>query len=134
MNEPKKRGRPAKNVIGNFAGGVGGKPVPDVIQFYDAPEMVNLVPKREMLDPTSDIDTFDRPPFVSELVRFHATPDSEADKADVEAQMAPYFAAQTYAMRVWNGQSVSLPRNERIKRVMAALDGQNLPTDGVELP
>lgn len=42
--------------------------------------------------------------------------------------------AQAYAMRVWNGQSPNVPRNERIKRVKAALVGQNLPTEGIELP
>jgi hypothetical protein len=42
--------------------------------------------------------------------------------------------AQAYALRVWSGQSPNVPRNERIRRVMAALNGQNLPTEGVELP
>jgi hypothetical protein len=35
---------------------------------------------------------------------------------------------------VWNGQSVNIPRNERLKRVKAALDGQNLSMEGVVLP
>lgn len=43
-------------------------------------------------------------------------------------------AAQAYAMRVWSGQSVDVPRAERIERVMAALRGQNLPTDGIKFP
>jgi len=42
--------------------------------------------------------------------------------------------AQAYAMRVWDGQSVDVPRAERIERVLNALRGQNLPTDGVSLP
>jgi hypothetical protein len=42
--------------------------------------------------------------------------------------------AQAYAMRVWSGQSNDLPRSERIERVMSALKGQNLPTEGIELP
>lgn len=42
--------------------------------------------------------------------------------------------AQAYAMRVWSGQSDSVGRNERICRVKAALEGQNLPSDGVRFP
>lgn len=47
---------------------------------------------------------------------------------------AEQHKAQAYALRVWNGQSPNVPRNERIKRVKAALVGQNLPTEGIELP
>jgi hypothetical protein len=43
-------------------------------------------------------------------------------------------ASQAYALRVWEGQSVSLPRHERVERVKRALEGQNLPFEGVELP
>ena len=43
-------------------------------------------------------------------------------------------AAQAYAMRVWDGQSVDVPRAERIERCMNALRAQNLPTDGVSFP
>lgn len=43
-------------------------------------------------------------------------------------------SAQAYALRVWNGQATDLPRKERIERVKRALDGQNLPFEGVELP
>lgn len=42
--------------------------------------------------------------------------------------------SQLYANRVWDGQSVDLPLHERIERVMTALRGQNLPTEGVFLP
>lgn len=51
-----------------------------------------------------------------------------------DANVAAFEAAQGYALRVWHGQSVSLPRNERIRRCNAALEGQNLPTEGVEYP
>jgi hypothetical protein len=54
--------------------------------------------------------------------------------AKIEAAQRDVSAAQAYALRVWNGQSPNVPRNERIRRVMAALNGQNLPTEGVELP
>lgn len=43
-------------------------------------------------------------------------------------------AAQAYADRVWAGQSISALRSWRIERVKAALEGQGLPFDGVELP
>jgi hypothetical protein len=42
--------------------------------------------------------------------------------------------AQTYAMRIWSGQSASLKRAERIARCEIALQGQNLPTEGVKYP
>ncbi len=41
--------------------------------------------------------------------------------------------AQTYAMRIWNGQSRDLPRAERIRRVTAGVEGQGMSMDGVEL-
>lgn len=44
-------------------------------------------------------------------------------------------AAQAYAMRVWEGQSPSaMETKERLQRVREALEGQNLPTEGVTLP
>lgn len=43
-------------------------------------------------------------------------------------------AAQAYADRVWAGQSISETRAWRVGRVKAALEGQGLPFDGVELP
>lgn len=42
-------------------------------------------------------------------------------------------AAQSYAERVWSGQSVDVPTNERLERVRAALIGQNLDCAGVVL-
>jgi hypothetical protein len=56
------------------------------------------------------------------------------DDCPVGMGVLPVSAAQAYAMRVWEGQSVSLPRKERIERVKRALEGQNLPFEGVELP
>jgi hypothetical protein len=55
----------------------------------------------------------------------------------VSAAMPPVLErsrAQAYALRVWEGQSVSAPREWRIERVRLALEGQNLPFEGVELP
>lgn len=42
--------------------------------------------------------------------------------------------AAAYAVRVWNGQSPDVPVAERIERVMNALRGQNLLTDGLTFP
>lgn len=42
-------------------------------------------------------------------------------------------AAQAYALRVWNGQSNTVPRSERLRRVAKALEGQGLSMEGVEL-
>lgn len=45
------------------------------------------------------------------------------------------LAAQAYALRVWNGQSPdTLARNERVRRVAAALEGQGWTMEGIELP
>jgi hypothetical protein len=41
--------------------------------------------------------------------------------------------AQAYAERVWNGQSPEVHREERLRRVKLALDGQGLSMEGVEL-
>lgn len=62
----------------------------------------------------------------------------EADEsARVAANMAAaawHADAQAYAMRIWNGQSPDVKREEKIRRVKLALEGQNLPFEGVELP
>ena len=42
--------------------------------------------------------------------------------------------AQVYALRVWEGQSITAPRPWRIERVKAALEGQGMSFDGVVLP
>lgn len=55
----------------------------------------------------------------------------QAPVAQAAAQAAG--AAQAYAARIWEGQSISLPRNERLKRVKAALEAQGLSMEGVEL-
>jgi hypothetical protein len=53
----------------------------------------------------------------------------EEMRAGIEIAMA-----QAYALRVWHGQSADVTRAEKIRRVKLALDGQNLPFEGVELP
>lgn len=104
MNEPKRRGRPPKSKPCADCGQVEG-------HYDDCPVGVGA-PKREMLDIESDIDTFDRPPFVAQRVS----------------------PAQAYADRVWCGQSPDTPRAWRVERVRLALEGQGLPFEGVVLP
>lgn len=50
------------------------------------------------------------------------------------AHPLPFYKAQAYALRVWGGQSVDVPRAERVERCMNALRGQNLQTDGIVFP
>jgi len=40
---------------------------------------------------------------------------------------------QNLASRIWEGQSIDLPRAERIRRVTAGLAAQGYTMDGVEL-
>lgn len=42
-------------------------------------------------------------------------------------------AAQALAKRIWLGQSPDLPRNERIRRITAALQNQGMSMEGVKL-
>ena len=64
----------------------------------------------------------------------------EAPVAEEKSELAKTIdaienkAAQTYAMRVWSGQSVDVPPAERKERVFNALRGQNLSTDGIIFP
>lgn len=41
--------------------------------------------------------------------------------------------AQAYANRIWSGQSVSLNRAERLRRVTAAIEAQGMSMEGVSL-
>lgn len=46
-------------------------------------------------------------------------------------------AAQEMAMRIWRGQSVSLSRKERVRRIESALAGHDFSADeiaGISLP
>lgn len=42
-------------------------------------------------------------------------------------------AAQAYAQRMWDGQSESLSRHERLGRIAAALEAQGMSMEGVDL-
>jgi hypothetical protein len=56
-----------------------------------------------------------------------------ARKVEAVAELVEMNKAQAYALRVWNGQNRDLPRSERLDRVRRALEGQNLPFEGVVL-
>lgn len=68
-------------------------------------------PKRERLDVESFLPMSQ--PYRSDIVQ--ANPDALA-----------------YAVLVWVGQSPDLPKHERLSRVIRALEGQSLPTDGID--
>lgn len=56
------------------------------------------------------------------------------DEINAQIDRGLQMRAQAYAMRVWNSQAPQVPRAERIRRVKVALEGQNLPFEGVTLP
>ena len=63
---------------------------------------------------------------------------AQIEAANVEV-VAPVVAsateaAQSYAMRIWNGQSPDLLRHERIERVTRGLEAQGMSMDNVVLP
>jgi len=63
---------------------------------------------------------------------------SDRIKAEIEAHEKPTGPVREdrdhLARRIWEGQSVSLPRNERVRRIMAALTQKDYTTEGLELP
>ena len=62
-----------------------------------------------------------RPKKVVEEVENEAVP---AYDEMTTTQASPVDAMNEYATRVWDGQSVDLPKSERINRVKEALKGQ----------
>jgi hypothetical protein len=53
---------------------------------------------------------------------------------DTSREPEDVLPAKAYAQRVWSGQSTDLPRNERLRRVERALQGQGMSMEGVTLP
>lgn len=56
------------------------------------------------------------------------------DTAPVRRLSLPKKEAQDLANRIWEGQSSSLPRNERMKRIKAALEARGMNFALVVLP
>ena len=116
MTEPKKRGRPSK---ADIAAREAAKACPECAQtvgHYDECPVglgVGLV----SMTTEQVVDDIQRGVCVM-----------------LSVEETARQVAQAYAMRVWNGQSIDAPRAWRIERVKQALEGQNLPFDGVILP
>ena len=72
-----------------------------------------------------------RPAKVAAVEKSAISVERAADGQEAESALQRIYMAEAYAKRVWDGQSVDLPQKERIERVLAALRGQNLPTDGL---
>jgi hypothetical protein len=53
--------------------------------------------------------------------------------APVDVDVFARRQAQAYARRVWDGQSPSLTRHERLGRIADALKAQGMSMEGVEL-
>lgn len=149
MNEPKRRGRPPKARIPAleqpmtpFVDDAGGVHLASTAAEIKAEclnhvmaEMIALpvveTPAGALADAEAKMRAA-KPLFTQEQrekVRANA-PSHLFQGPDVEVPNL----SQAYANRVWSGQSIDLTRKERLERVMAALKGQKLPTEGVVLP
>lgn len=113
MNEPKRRGRPPKAKPCEECGQVGS--------HYDDCSVGMGVLKAQAL---ADVEAKSKEPAVS----------ADGKWVNVHSRSDIHDIARAYAMRVWNGQAPQVPRAERIRRVKVALEGQNLPFEGVTLP
>lgn len=126
MNETKKRGRPSKAELA-------------AREADKQREQQALPPVTHNGDTDHWPDTYE-PATEASAMTEEAMPQIPALLKPVEAvQVAAVVpqaseAAQAYALKVWSGQSDSLGRGERVKRVKAALEGQGMSFDGVKLP
>lgn len=78
-----------------------------------------------------------RPPKALEVASGESVAHIEPSGAAVliSARDADAIAkAQAYAMRIWNGQSDTVTRLEKVQRVKIALEGQGMSMEGVVLP
>jgi hypothetical protein len=131
MNEPKRRGRPPKAKL--------LQPSEPRIEGADCVECGQAVGHYDDcsvgITGAPVMATFPSGPIGSARpVHLASTPLEIKREAESYVLASMREQAQAYAIRVWSGQSVNIPRNERLKRVKAALDGQNLSMEGVVLP
>ena len=111
MNEPKKRGRPSKAEIATRIRD-NADPAIIALPVVDTPNGFVVAPQTQAEQELKDV--------LVESMRLDPPPDLER--------------AQTYALRIWAGQTAEMKRDERIRRCEAALQGQSLPTEGVRYP
>lgn len=107
MNEQKRRGRPPKTEQPS-------RLEETVAAFTDATGIVK---------PAST-------PLILAVMDGHALMSETGAVAD--AQWTEVSRAQAYALRVWSGQTDTIPRNERVRRVNAALAGQGFTDEQIE--
>jgi hypothetical protein len=119
MTEPKKRGRPPK-----------AKPEPKV-EGADAAAVAKWAPKPCVVCGRVEGHYDDCQVGMGVLTMGQA--ESYKRAAAAHRLMAATTPAQAYARRVWDGQSPEVHREERLRRVKLALDGQGLSMEGVEL-
>jgi hypothetical protein len=116
MNEPKRRGRPPKAKL--------LQPPNAKVEGADAPKC----PECGWV-----VGHYDDCPVGMGVSLVTTDVKLQKDGALVTVEVRPISVAQAYALRVWNGQNRDLPRSERLDRVRRALEGQNLPFEGVVL-
>jgi hypothetical protein len=158
MNEPKKRGRMSNAEKAARAAMTYTPPGEDSVAIKDgSPSRLNA--KHGILVPTQQAapakvqheeDAIRRAvdvagaaldasalvtPFIGKFTSksFGCKPIEKGVSVQVYRDPFDVKLSQAYADRVWAGQSESVPRVERIRRVKLALEGQGLSFEGVEL-
>ena len=143
MNEPKKRGRPSKAEIAAriretapvepSAEAVLKDALADQKELSEAQVLANDAGMLAFIASSKALKSnMEAQALGSSLPPEHAV---ETERWNAAADAAISIAsAQAYALRIWAGQTAEMKRDERIRRCEAALQGQNLPTEGVRYP
>jgi hypothetical protein len=122
MNEPKRRGRPPKVKVEPKVEGADCVDCGQAVGHYDD------CPKGMGVDVAG---------ITMQATDHRLGPVWQEEKTlgglVVMTKNSDQQRAQLYALRVWNGQSPEVHREERLRRVKLALDGQGLSMEGVEL-
>jgi hypothetical protein len=129
MNEPKRRGRPPKAKL------LQPSEPNAKVEGADAPKCPECGWVVGHYDDCPVGMGVDHPTYVDVDGVVHQSSTMLGIKREIEAALLDglHQQAQAYALRVWNGQNRDLPRSERLDRVRRALEGQNLPFEGVVL-
>lgn len=133
MNQPKKRGRPFKTEpqIVTPAPVVGVDET--VAAFISGGDLVNpaITPLMEKHMKEAKFPTL--PTGGGSAIDASGLTVADVEAMREDSKIAEMEIAQAYAERIWAGQSDSVTRIERIRRVKLALEGQGLPFEGVVL-